>query len=34
MENPYGTGGASKKIKDILKGVSLTGIIKKNFYDL
>ncbi len=33
-ENPYGDGGASKKIKDILKINSLDGILKKKFYDI
>jgi GDP/UDP-N,N'-diacetylbacillosamine 2-epimerase (hydrolysing) len=32
--NPYGDGGASLKILNILKEVSLDGIIKKHFYDL
>lgn len=31
--NPYGEGGASEKIKNILKEAKLTGIIKKTFYD-
>ncbi len=34
VKNIYGSGGASKKIKEKLKSVSLNGIIKKNFYDL
>lgn len=34
MESPYGTGGASKKIKDLLKNFPLEGILKKRFYDL
>lgn len=34
VNNPYGTGGASKKIKNILKDANLTNIIKKSFYDL
>ncbi len=33
-ENPYGGEGASEKIKDIIKTVSLEGILKKSFYDL
>jgi GDP/UDP-N,N'-diacetylbacillosamine 2-epimerase (hydrolysing) len=32
--NPYGDGGASEKIKDIIKGVNLDGILKKSFYDI
>lgn len=32
--NPYGAGGASLKIVEVLKKVSLDGIIKKPFYDL
>jgi GDP/UDP-N,N'-diacetylbacillosamine 2-epimerase (hydrolysing) len=31
--NPYGDGGASKKIKDIIKDINLDGILKKSFYD-
>ncbi|WP_347988738.1 UDP-N-acetylglucosamine 2-epimerase [Methylomonas sp. AM2-LC] len=34
VENPYGQGGASEKIKDILKQVSLQDILKKHFYDV
>ncbi len=32
--NPYGDGGASKKITNILKSVELSDILKKPFYDL
>jgi GDP/UDP-N,N'-diacetylbacillosamine 2-epimerase (hydrolysing) len=32
--NPYGDGGASKKIKDIIKDIDLNGILKKSFYDI
>jgi len=32
--NPYGEGGASRKIVDLLKCVDLSGIIQKTFYDL
>ena len=32
--NPYGEGGASKKIVDILKGYQYDNGIKKKFYDL
>jgi len=31
--NPYGTGGASKKIIEIIKNINLDNIIKKSFYD-
>jgi len=34
VENPYGGGGASSKIKSIIKNIDLTGIVKKSFYDL
>lgn len=33
VSNPYGNGGASKKIARILKNISLDNIIKKSFYD-
>lgn len=32
--NPYGEGGASTKIKDVLKKIALKDILKKSFYDL
>ena len=32
--NPYGTGGASKKVVKILSSISVDGIVKKNFHDL
>ena len=32
--NPYGEGGASAKTVEILRTVSLDGIVKKTFYDL
>ena len=32
--NPYGDGGASEKIKDIIKDISLKDILKKSFYDI
>jgi len=32
--NPYGNGGASIVIKNILKEIDLTHIIKKKFYDI
>lgn len=34
VENPYGTGGAAKKIKEILKKYDLCDTLKKNFYDI
>ena len=34
VKNPYGEGGATEKIKKILKGKDLTNILKKKFYDL
>jgi GDP/UDP-N,N'-diacetylbacillosamine 2-epimerase (hydrolysing) len=34
VENPYGIGGASQRIVDILKSVNLQGILKKEFYNL
>lgn len=34
IENPYGDGGASKKIVKILETFNLSGIIKKKFHDL
>jgi GDP/UDP-N,N'-diacetylbacillosamine 2-epimerase (hydrolysing) len=33
-KNPYGKGGASKKITSIIKKINLNGILKKSFYDL
>lgn len=33
-ENPYGSGGASKKIMDIIKRTDLTDILKKSFHDI
>ncbi|MCF6359292.1 MAG: UDP-N-acetylglucosamine 2-epimerase [Cyclobacteriaceae bacterium] len=33
-KNPYGKGGGSEKIKEIIKTFSLEGILKKEFYDL
>lgn len=34
LENPYGSGGASRKIVDILSSVDFRDLIKKKFYDL
>jgi GDP/UDP-N,N'-diacetylbacillosamine 2-epimerase (hydrolysing) len=33
VDNPYGTGGASKEIVEIIKDTSLDNIVKKSFYD-
>lgn len=33
-QNPYGSGGASEKIKQILKEIPLEGLLEKSFYDL
>jgi GDP/UDP-N,N'-diacetylbacillosamine 2-epimerase (hydrolysing) len=33
-KNPYGSGGASKEISKIIKGIRLDGIIKKSFYNV
>ena len=32
--NPYGTGGASNAIVNILEDITLDNILKKEFYDL
>lgn len=34
VENPYGNGGASEKIKNIIKNINLENILKKTFFDL
>lgn len=34
VENPYGNGGASVQIKEVLKSIKLDGILKKSFYDM
>ena len=34
VKNPYGSGGASEAIVNILKEISLDGILKKKFYNL
>jgi len=34
VKNPYGEGGASKKIKKILKEKELADILKKQFHDI
>ena len=33
-KNPYGAGGASHKIINIIKDINLIEILKKSFYDL
>jgi GDP/UDP-N,N'-diacetylbacillosamine 2-epimerase (hydrolysing) len=33
VKNPYGEGGATEKIKKVLKDVDITDILKKRFYD-
>lgn len=33
-KNPYGTGGASKKIVDIIKNHDIEILLKKSFYDI
>ena len=32
--NPYGEGGASEKVVNIIKNTDIAGIVKKTFYDL
>jgi GDP/UDP-N,N'-diacetylbacillosamine 2-epimerase (hydrolysing) len=32
--SPYGNGGASEKIIEVLKTVSLENVLKKKFFDL
>ena len=34
VNSPYGTGGTSEKIKNIVKNFDLNNILKKSFYDL
>ena len=34
LKNPYGEGGASQKIKEIIKDVSLKNILQKSFYEI
>jgi len=34
VSNPYGNGGASKRIIDIIRKTDLSEILKKSFYDL
>ena len=32
VRNPYGEGGASERVVQILKNVSLAGVLKKRFF--
>lgn len=34
IQNPYGNGGASKKIVEILKNIDLKDLLKKKFYNI
>jgi GDP/UDP-N,N'-diacetylbacillosamine 2-epimerase (hydrolysing) len=34
VSNPYGEGGASAKVVEIIKSYAIEGICKKSFYDL
>jgi UDP-N-acetylglucosamine 2-epimerase (non-hydrolysing)/GDP/UDP-N,N'-diacetylbacillosamine 2-epimerase (hydrolysing) len=34
VRNPYGEGGASKRIQEILKGTDLSGILMKRFHNI
>jgi len=34
VKNPYGSGGASKEIKDTIKSIDLNNITKKSFFNL
>ena len=34
VQNPYGNGGASKKINAVIKDMNLEGILKKSFFDI
>jgi len=34
VTNPYGDGGASKKIKELIKDINIDKILKKTFYDI
>ena len=34
IENPFGDGGASKRIKKIVKSYDLSNILKKSFHDI
>jgi UDP-N-acetylglucosamine 2-epimerase len=32
--NPYGSGGSSERILDIIKSISLDDLVMKKFYDV
>ena len=34
IQNPYGRGGASKKIVEIIKNIDLTNVLKKKFHNI
>jgi GDP/UDP-N,N'-diacetylbacillosamine 2-epimerase (hydrolysing) len=34
VKNPYGDGGASKKIVEKLKNIDFQNMLKKSFYDI
>jgi GDP/UDP-N,N'-diacetylbacillosamine 2-epimerase (hydrolysing) len=34
VQNPYGEGGASERVVETLRSISLEGILKKKFFDL
>ena len=34
VRNPYGEGGASKKVVNTIKSINIKNIVKKDFYDL
>ena len=34
VTNPYGEGGSSEKVVNVLKNVAIPDLIKKTFYDL
>jgi GDP/UDP-N,N'-diacetylbacillosamine 2-epimerase (hydrolysing) len=34
VRNPYGEGGASERVVEILKNYSIDDVVKKVFYDL
>lgn len=34
VSNPYGTGGASAKVINIVKNLAMNGMVKKSFHDL
>ena len=34
VQNPYGDGGASDRVTEILRAHPLEGLLKKSFYDM